>query len=100
MDKITKLSQAVRLAGKTWPQCRGSYFQVHDGQFSTCALGGATAVTFKLETPVGILGMRSPLIELRQRYNVPLGRLSAIIRENDAGRSMDCIADMLEAEGL
>lgn len=90
-DKITKLSQAIRLGATFRPQCVYGYYE----RGGSCALGAAA------EAIAGEKYMDcSPLQVIKQRFNVPMAILSSIIRQNDAGRTREQIAEHLEAQGL
>lgn len=93
-DKITKLSDAIRLGATFRPQCRGGFFQ----QGMSCALGAAyEAVTGEYDSELEH-GVVAPL--LRNRFGVDYDMLCAVVHRNDDGKeTREAIADWLENEG-
>jgi len=94
MDKISKLSQAIRLGATFRPQCRRSYFDKDGG---SCAVGAAyEVVTGKSDPLDGTVGT-----VLNKRFDLPDGVLSKVIFKNDhMGMTREQIADCLEEAGL
>ena len=95
MDKIKKLSQAIRLGATFRPQCTGEF----SDSVGTCALGAAMEA-------VGLEPKMCYYKELRRRFPV-LGNsywsftlAGKITRLNDNGQTREQIADWLEAQGL
>ena len=94
MDKLTKLSQAIRLGATFRPQCRLALFS-HFGDRS-CALGAAFEATFGLDQ----YPLESAIFKLKQRYGVSEAKIIEIINLNDVRcLTREAIADKLEAEG-
>lgn len=97
MDKITKLSQAIRLGATFHPQCHRSFF-LRNGfgeVFNSCALGAAwLALGYDPDRAA------DAFTELRERFNIPVMLLGEITVKNDTGLTRESIADWLEKKGL
>ncbi len=101
MDKLTKLSQAIRLGSTFRQQCFGVL--AVDGR--SCAIGAAYEAAFGTlhldefgETHMGTSAAAS---RLSARFGITNGALwKDIIRCNDLGESRESIADQLERRGL
>lgn len=92
MDKIQKLSQAIRLGATFRPQCNGSYF--NNGR--SCAIGAAyEAITGLTDVEDGIVGR-----VLNTRFQLPENMLSRVVFRNDCGETREEISDWLEGQGL
>ena len=105
-DKITKLSQAIRLGATFRPQCRGTYFKAkYDSalrvtQVSSCTLGAAyEAVSGSPSIGVGADDLVANTLELR------FPEASAVMEQvpylNDVERlTREQIAAKAEEKGL
>lgn len=96
MDKLTKLSQAIRLGATFHPQCFGAICQVdRDGNVThTCAVGGALeAIGIPANGGSGI----NALCKRFDAYYI----LGDVMNRNDKNKwTREQIADWLEAQGL
>lgn len=94
MDKILKLSQAIRLGATFHPQCFRQMF-LRNGQMEiigTCALGAA------LEA-LGLERSGSLASDLK-RFDLPAGTTAKIIELNDYSNwTREMIAGWLEGQG-
>lgn len=101
MDKISKLSQAIRLGATFRPQCRGDLFR--DGK--SCAIAAAyEAVTGNSQYGPETEG-EHPGSVLQERFGMTVRIWQEIVNRNN-GRfgfplsTREEIADWLESEGL
>jgi hypothetical protein len=97
-DKITKLSQAIRLGATFRPQCRGLLFTHKFGDVRSCAMGAAwEAITGTAEYVDLVKAKRI----LMKRFDVTDSCIEDIQERNDQlGQTREQIADWLEAQGL
>lgn len=98
MDKLTKLSQAIRLGATFRPQCvRASGTVGKNGELeSTCALGAAMEA-------IGVSPLDTSILPLDAlaRFKLEPFVCGAIILRNDLlGWTREQIADWLEQQGL
>lgn len=94
MDKITKLSQAIRLGSTFRPQAFGGLY-VAGG---SCALGAAAEA---LHIKCGSLSSKAAKAIIKRFPKVPFTTLQLVIQLNDRMRlSREQIADWLENQGL
>lgn len=94
MDKISKLSQAIRLGATFRPQCTdGHYF--NEGK--SCAFGAAhEALTGEYNEVLHMI-----VYHVSERFVIPDLIADQIIKRNDdGGETREQIADWLEAQGL
>ncbi len=103
MDKITKLSQAIRLGATFRPQCFGALFtyqKVHNCSHTlvhplitegSCAIGAA------VEAPM----LKGQIKEgIKKRFNISEDMFNQIVIMNDKERfTREQIADWLEEQG-
>jgi len=96
MDKISKLSQAIRLGATFRPQCKKAFFGKVNGQIGSCAFGAAhEALTGEAKVPRGRMASK-----IMERFGVSNEIGEAIVNRNDAGETREQIADWLEEQGL
>lgn len=99
-DKLTKLSQAIRLGATFRPQCTGAYFlhQMEDPKdIRSCAVGAAfEAVTGRTD-----IKNTEEVNELYKRFGMACMPIhEQIVKANDYGVSRETIACWLESKGL
>ncbi len=99
-DKLTKLSQAIRLGATFHPQCFGTMwnrdYSTFSGVFATCAVGAA----IKAINP-DCMNCVEAQDELCERFNIEIGMIFKIAYKNDTEKmSREQIADWLEQQGL
>lgn len=95
MDKITKLSQAIRLGATFRPQCYKTPFDY----VGSCVLGAAYEAITGIRSPS--LGSYSMRVWLAMRFGLDTDDLLVIVEMNDRWHmTREQIADWLEAKGL
>lgn len=107
MDKITKLSQAIRIGAAAHPKCFGSIMKLSHHSTrgysikSTCALGAAWVALHPDQIPTSI-STTAVEDELRKRFPLVADvDFNSIIAWNDRdGYSRNQIAEKLEKKGL
>lgn len=99
MDKLKKLSQAIRLGATIHKQCTNMMWSQHtNGEWHTCAIGAAYFALHGEMTPPENSSIAD---SVAKRFCVPLSLLDSIMRMNDERRmTREAIADKLEAQGL
>lgn len=100
MDKISKLSQAIKLGATFRPQCRNVMF---DLEGRSCALGAAyEALTGRCDTPQEGMALGYCRYQyVAKRFDLPVAKLLEVQDMNDVRRmTREAIADQLEQEGL
>jgi hypothetical protein len=102
MDKITKLSQAIRLGATFHPQCQQSFFRYASHRSrdlgnieSSCARGAAW-----LALGYDPIKATDIFIELNRRFGLNMSLTGQIAEWNDHGMSREEIADRLEKQNL
>lgn len=113
MDKITKLSQAIRLGATFRPQCFGNLFQATDDGLGSCAIGAALEATGMID-PETYCAQRkydvddaNIILDLLARFHLcPVLHWNTTVKQimalNDCthSKSREYIADILEKRGL
>lgn len=103
MDKLTKLSDAIRLGASFRPQCRGRLFLQQGNEIHSCAIGaaleayGVTAHEFLLD-PNTLPTMRR--LGMLVEGDCASSLFKDIARRNDSGQTREEIAEWLSAKGL
>ncbi len=95
MDKITSLSQAIRLGSTFYPQCKNYYVNYENKVIkATCSLGAAGLA-------VNIDAGKIDLEAIEKRFpDIPRGILSSVISLNDFNdKSYEEIVIWLEKQG-
>ena len=97
-DKITKLSDAIRLGATFRPQCRRGTTDFD--RRTSCALMAAHEAVFH-QTPEEFLRGCRTFEPLADRFGLPSGIVNQVALRNDRdGHTREQIADWLEGQGL
>ena len=93
-QRITKLSQAIRIGARLRPQSLCGYFDAG----RSCAIGAAYEAIFGF--PMKSKTDHQGVCDLYDKMPVIRGLAHSIVGWNDSGMTREAIADRLEAEGF